>query len=353
MLLQVLPVQTSTLYTSSTMNEQELPHNDRDLQLARRIGQLLESKNLGTVPLGEDEFEQVLNQLKQHDEVEHNISPNPSRTKEMWAAILAATQPESSQQPTHKGPGARIISLRTSVFRIAIAASVLVAVAIGWLLIQTSTSQPVLLAEAGSSTEIYTLDDGSSVTLRPNSSLYALGNKNEHVHLSLEGEAFFDVTQNPERTFSVEAGVARVSVLGTSFYVVHRSSDIEVFLEEGRISLTNLSTSEQRTLSPGQAGLLNASSPIRIEEPKNNLEYSDWLMDRLEFDSTLLVEIVRELEFHFSTSIEIPEHLNDETLTGYLPLTSLDSALESLSFIMGSSRFEQTQPDRYKLVPIE
>ena len=326
------------------MNEEMLPENDKDLQLARRIGKLLDTKQLSAESLAQSEFEHVLGEFKKAESTTSPTSPSPELSNKMWSAISSATQPQAS---THQGPGAKIVTLRSLQYRIAIAASILVAAVIGLLLMQ-SPSSTTLVAQANSESVVYQLEDGSTITLRPHSSLYELEETNNNVQFVVAGEAYFEVTSNPERTFGVKAGPAHVAVLGTTFNVTHRDSIISVYLEEGRIELTHLNTNEQAILSPGQVGTLSNRSAIDLQDAVDQSEYLDWLDDQIVFKEKELVEIIKELEFHFAISVELPEEKKEETYSGDLPLASIDAALEKLSFIMGGGRFEQTGPTRYR-----
>ena len=325
------------------MNAPELPHNDKDLQLARRIGKLLDSRQLGAESIGQDEFERMLDGFKR-SQVAQAQTPAPDVTRSMWDAIAAATEPDQTQQ---KRP-ANIFSLHSYVGRMAVAASVLIAVALGWYMMRPTTS-PVLVAEAGSSSFVYTADDGSVISLRPQSSLYEIDDN----RYALEGEAHFVVTSDPSRTFSVDAGAARISVLGTTFSITHRDTLVSVYLEEGSIRLEHLTKQQSQILAPGQAGLLSARSDISIDQAPDADEYLDWLDDELRFRSKSIKDIVEELEFHFAVTIEIPATVEEETLTGFLSLASIDVALEKLSFTMGSGRFEQAGEQTYRFIPTE
>lgn len=326
------------------MNDQTLPDNDKDLQLARRIGKLLDAEQLTPESLLRSEFEQVLGQLKQIDSTTSSPATPPELSNQMWAAISSATQPEASTQQSK----AKIYTLWP---KIAVAASIFIAVVLGWFILQPSPG-PTLVAQADSNQFTYTLEDGTTVTLRPHSALYEVPSSQNDLQFGLEGEAYFEVSHNPERSFIIQAGPAQVAVLGTTFNVTNWDSNVTVYLEEGSVELTHLGSKEQIILSPGQVGTVGQAATIVVSETEDNTEYLDWLDDQIVFTEKKLIEIVHELEFHFSATIELPESLNEETYSGDLSLRSLDAALEKLSFIMeDGGSFEQTAPRRYIFEP--
>ncbi len=97
------------------------------------------------------------------------------------------------------------------------------------------------------------LSDGSLVHLNANSTL-TVGDwsDNDSRKVWLEGEAFFDVQEEPElrRKFEVITGEISIVVLGTKFNVQNRGVNTEIFLEEGKIKLDIKDTSEY--MDPGQ-----------------------------------------------------------------------------------------------------
>ena len=294
------------------MNSQELPHNDKDLQLARRIGELLDSGTLGSESIGQDEFESLLDQFKQSQSPQA-VKTSPEVSEKMWQAIAAVTEPDTTQEK----PAAKIFTLNPFIGRIAIAASILFAIVIGWYIMRPAPA-PVLVAEAGNAPFLYVTDDGSQISLRSHSSLYVLREASGHVEYQLEGEARFVVTNNASRTFSVDAGSARISVLGTTFNIVHRDTLVSVYLEEGSIELEHLVRKQSQILSPGQAGSLSALTDITIDQAPQVEEFMDWLDNELIFESKQLREIVEELEFHFAVTIEIPEEIKEENAKRFL-----------------------------------
>jgi transmembrane sensor len=84
------------------------------------------------------------------------------------------------------------------------------------------------------------LSDGSEVVLEKNSRLtYATNFSSGKREVYLEGNAFFNITRNPERPFIVYTQSIVTKVLGTSFYVKAMSSDetARVVVKTGKVSV--------------------------------------------------------------------------------------------------------------------
>jgi transmembrane sensor len=135
-----------------------------------------------------------------------------------------------------------------------VAAVILVIAAAGLYLLvpaeKTATSQysfaalipdsMVTKTNNGDKPEIVRLSDGSSITMKPGSSLhYARQFGADERVVFLEGEAFFRVSKNPGRPFLVYYNNIVTKVLGTSFNVNTNEStgNIEVAVKTGRVQV--------------------------------------------------------------------------------------------------------------------
>lgn len=325
------------------MNEPILPENDPDLILARKLGTRLEKRS-APLTANERPVADQLRKLKQASRVlQGKYYPDQSTSIAMWHAIEAATKPTIDKEQ----PPAKIFQMRPLVYRMAVAASLLVAIVLGWYLTRT-LPEPVLLASAAQTIVTHTLTDGTDINLRPHSNLYRISENDQQVVYRLEGEAFFDVTSNPDRTFSVEAGDALISVLGTEFNVNTWGDQVNVFLQEGRVELIDLTSGEAVILQPGQAGTVhNANRTVELREGIAN-EHLDWLENKISFTQVPLSTIVQELEFHFAINIDVPAKRASETFTGPILLGDVSIVLDQLSFVMGGGRFVPTDETSYR-----
>ncbi len=335
------------------MNDPILPDNDIDVRLARKLGVLIESNRaewqLRNDLSGNDPFVDMLGQLKtsyQGIKVEH--LPDSAASARMWNAIHTATyQSATTPAAQPNKPGARIFSLSPSFYRIAIAASMLVAIAVSWMLF-VRTPGPTLMAEANQTLAHFTLEDGSSIALRPHSKLYSVSSNDAELRYKLEGEGFFDVTHNSERTFYVEAGNAQVAVLGTTFNVSARQQEVTVYLQDGRIELKNQQSGQAVILSPGQSGTVDNQQVILHGQPARAEEHMDWLNNEISFAGAPLNAVIEELEFHFGIAIEIPQNRENETISGSIVLEDIPFVLDGLSFVMQGGSFVQTGEHSYR-----
>lgn len=325
------------------MNIPMLPDNDIDVQLAKKLGALLDAKAPAWESDGNDPLESVLLQLKaSHLASKKERASSDDATIRMWQHINAATKPEA----TVAQPQARIFSLKPAILRLAVAACLLAAVAISWMLV-IRTPAPVLLAEAGSEIMVHTLADGSTITLRPHSKIFQVASADQDRYM-LEGEGFFDVTHNEARTFAVVAGDAQVAVLGTMFNVSAWRENVTVYLQEGRVELKNQQSGQAVILSPGQTGTVDKDQVTLNGQPANPATHLDWMDDEIAFFEATLQEVVDEIAFHFAIDIEIPEDQADVTFSGSIGLQDESYVLNSISTVLGSGSFVQTGEHTYR-----
>lgn len=328
-----------------------LPDDDRDLAMARRLGTMLDQQ----VPLdraaegapSEDEaVYEALVSLKQAQDAAQ--APPPATLSErVWATLddrITQDQPSAAPRPALHRVYPLSVSRTARVWLAA--ASVLLAVAVGWLL-WSRTPAPLPVASAETDIVTYTTRDGSVVRLRPHSRLYALDDT--ATRYRLDGEAFFAVTKDDTRTFSVEAGDALISVLGTRFNVSTWGDQTAVYLEEGRVRLTQ---GEDRTgidLTPGQYSVHTADGHFATPAKADSSEYLGWLRRKMTFESRPVPRVLDELTHHYRIRFDVPTAMLNETITGRLLLEGVDQSLTDLGSILGG-RFVQVADTTYRFL---
>jgi len=323
-------------------NEQnKFSNGDPDSRLSR------DYKNVVDGADSESEIEDPLYQalLKTREEDQSKSEQIPVRGKETaWQAIEKSIQNESEGK-SHKANVNRMWPRKQWLQ--AAAAILLIVSASIFLIWQSGDPRPSLVAEAGTAVETVTLKDGSSVTLRPNSSLYELSQTESEHSYSLSGEALFGVESIPERTFSVEAGSGRVVVTGTRFNLNDRDERATVYLIEGAVRIETIDGSRAVNLSPGESAEIDANQQLSEPLTFNADEVTDWTQNRLTFREREAGSIFSELEFHFGIRIEAPTAVEQEVLGGSIQLSNAEQSLEDLGTVLGGS-FEQVDESVYR-----
>jgi ferric-dicitrate binding protein FerR (iron transport regulator) len=171
-------------------------------------------------------------------------------------------------------------------------------------------------------TKVYTLPDGSEVTLNADSRIsYSRFNFSGERTVTLEGEAFFNVTKG--NTFTVESEKGAVTVLGTSFNVHTRPSGFEVSCFTGKVKV---SSGEQAImLTKGLFTKLDNNSLIAAA-PFDDKK-TTWRQGDFYFEGKPLTMVIDELERQFDVEIILRSD-GARLYTGYFSNKNLDEALE-------------------------
>jgi transmembrane sensor len=165
------------------------------------------------------------------------------------------------------------------------------------------------------------LPDGSKVFLNRNSRLSYYKNPGPlSRNVTLSGEAFFDIKHEPSKPFIIDAGKARIKVLGTSFSVLTNNSqnEVEVFVKTGSVVLSDRSGVQNLVLEPGYIGTMDSKSSAK--SVNENPNYLSWNTDILDYSGGKKLDIVfTDLKKVFNIEVEadIPEILNEEISTTF------------------------------------
>lgn len=192
------------------------------------------------------------------------------------------------------------------------------------------------------------LPDGSKVWLNAESTIkFKVPFSKESRDVDLLGEAFFDVTKNPEQPFVVQSGNIKVEVLGTRFNCKAFAEDqqIDVILEEGRIALNTQSTSgsKEEIMNPGDHAVIERESGATTISNENISKYIAWHTGKLVFDNTPMDEVAQMLERWYGVEVTV----QDREIMNYRFTTTFENeSLFQVIELLGLS-----SPIRIKYVP--
>lgn len=149
------------------------------------------------------------------------------------------------------------------------------------------------------------LNDGTKVTLYSNSKIIYPKEFNSNVRsVKLEGEAFFDVTKNPDKPFVIEVQNTEVKVLGTSFNINANLPDnkVEVFVETGMVQVTRKNGKEESAIIlPGDIATVTRNS---LKQNKNNDEnIISWKTKQILFKEESLENVIIVLNKVYKANI--------------------------------------------------
>jgi ferric-dicitrate binding protein FerR (iron transport regulator) len=184
------------------------------------------------------------------------------------------------------------------------------------------------------------LSDGTHVYLNSGSSLRYPMNfiQGASRKVFLMGEAYFDVTEDKEHPFVVNANEIDIQVLGTKFNVSHypENANISTVLVEGAVELrrTNVAPNNIKSviLKPGNKGeWIRNSNEITTINVDTSI-YTAWVKGKLVFRNTSFRQIREALQRHYNVVInnknsQLEEQLFDATFDE----ESIDQVLETFN----------------------
>jgi transmembrane sensor len=189
-----------------------------------------------------------------------------------------------------------------------------------------------------------TFSDGTRVTLNSASSVkFPQEFRGGTREVYLEGEAFFEVSNNPNQPFIVHSQDAKVEVLGTEFNVRGWGDDpgVEVVVKGGKVSVQSLSSVSD---DPSEAEVIvTGGYSTRLERGQNPIapqrvdvvHHLLWTSGGMHFDNDPFNQVVKELERRFNVNITVADQtLMDVPYTGTFQYAELDEVLTVIAASM-------------------
>lgn len=179
------------------------------------------------------------------------------------------------------------------------------------------------------------LEDGSKVHLNVNSSLVVTFNNAERRSQLLRGEGYFEVIKQISRPFTVTAGAANISVLGTRFNVERNADTVRVSVTGGTVAV-----SAARSASGSGPKSVKLIKNQKVQVLKSDIgeiakttedQAIDWIRGQLVFEQIPLAEALLELNRYLDTPVVAAPNVGSKKLSGTFELTNPDDALSAIA----------------------
>ncbi len=179
----------------------------------------------------------------------------------------------------------------------------------------------------------FKLPDGTNVWLNAKSSISFPQKFSDSIRLvKLQGEAFFEVVENPQIPFVVQAGTVFTRALGTSFNVNnYDSTSLSVSLVTGKVLVTR--EKNEMVLNPGEKIIYQQAGDAMIKKEFNYKQEISWIDGVIYFENANFNEIENVLERWYGVDITV-EGLDNKnwSYNGSFDNQSLEVVLKRLSF---------------------
>lgn len=224
---------------------------------------------------------------------------------------------------------------RSTWRRLAAAAVFVTALALGGYVMLADGLFADHKTKTGEQTSV-TLADGTAVDLNTASALSVEFSDNAR-HVTLHrGEAYFEVVPDPNRPFTVAAGMGRVTVLGTAFSAKRMGGTLTVVVAENRVEVVAIDGATA-LIKDGQ-GVRVTGSGLGPVGPRELSRALAWRRGRLVFDNAPLGDVLAELErYRPGRILVIDTQVEDLPVTGAFMIANHEQALATI---------EQTLPVR-------
>lgn len=191
---------------------------------------------------------------------------------------------------------------------------------------------------------IIQLGDGTIVKLNAGSSIrYPEKFSQQERKVYLKGEAFFEVTKDPDRPFLVMTDEIQTKVLGTSFNIsaYEHDQEITVSVATGKVSVSH-SGDAQVYLEPSEQARF-VKSDKQLSKAKTDLNNTlAWKDNVLLFEASSFAEVEQKLEMWYGVEVDLKNLQESKCLiTGRYKNENLVNVLEAISLSTGI-RYEKT-----------
>lgn len=188
---------------------------------------------------------------------------------------------------------------------------------------------------------LVTLDDGSVVQLNATAAIAVDFDAGRRIVRLLRGQAYFEVAPDADRPFSVVAGAATVTALGTAFDVRLGQDEIAVTVTEHdvRLEIDDDAVTTAR-LTEGNLGRYELAEARLDIGPANRDSALAWREGKLVLDGTPLPEVIAEIDKRFyGRIVATGPALSQRRLSGTLDITDPVSALGFLEQALDARTF--------------
>ena len=249
-------------------------------------------------------------------EAASKLSPPEFNEKETYSASASKA---SVQQEDQRDSTIRPLRSMKTFLRVAAVIAILFT---GFHMINTlDTTVNTAIAEK----KTIELPDRSEVVLNAQSEIkFNKKNWGENRNISLNGEAFFNVSKG--NTFIVNTEHGTVRVLGTQFNVFTRDNRFFINCYEGLVSVSF--NDSQIELHAGNE--LKIENGLIIYHDSSNTENPSWLLNESYFENATLALVLQEIERQYPIKITTDNINVEMRFTGAFTHEDLELALKSV-----------------------
>ena len=183
---------------------------------------------------------------------------------------------------------------------------------------QTTTYNTIFTPQGG--TYSITLSDGTKVWLNTGTSLkYPTAFTGNTRTVQLKGEAYFEVSPDAARPFTVEGGGQTIRVLGTHFNINAYDNEpaVKTTLLQGSVKV--VSGDRDVLLRPGEQSLSTTTGTLRVKKDIDTSEVMAWKNGMFQFNEADISTVMRQIGRWYDVAVVFNGPLPDDHFRGKIP----------------------------------
>lgn len=190
------------------------------------------------------------------------------------------------------------------------------------------------------------LPDGSKVWLNKNSSFsMPKALKGDTYTVTLEGEAYFEITKNPKRVFLIETHESKVQVLGTAFNLKADKNETRTVLTvtEGMVRYSSKKFKQEKVIQKGTEAIIDSKNES-LETHTADANSLSWKTGILRFEQVPLKDALRDISAYYQVKIEVADSsLNEVPFSTTLNHTKIEDVMHIIELSMDGTLAEKTE----------
>jgi len=195
----------------------------------------------------------------------------------------------------------------------------------------------------GSLSREVALEDGSTITLAPHSSMTLEDRVGRRIRL--DGGAYFAIRHVAGRQMEVQAGALTISDIGTRFDVQSQGAIIRVAVSEGQVGLRARAMADV-TLAHGQGALFDTSALQLTTGPIAADDVGSWRQGQLSYTDMQLSLVAQDVARYGGRGLVMSDALKARHFSGTLVLGNGHRPAEDLARLMGLELVRGADGDR-------
>lgn len=199
-----------------------------------------------------------------------------------------------------------------------------------------------------------TLPDGTNVWLNARTTIqYPLTFNQKYRQVKLDGQAYFDVTKNPNKPFIVQTRKYDVEVIGTKFDVDAYSDkdQFETALMQGSVKLVSVGNPEKTLMLKPDCKAFLENGELKVK-PLDDYNVYRWKEGLLCFTNETFDAIMKDFEKYFEVKIEVSnKEISKYYFTGKFRQT--DGIDYALRVLQRDIQFTYTRDDENRIIYVK